>query len=150
AVLVLGCLALSPIAEAQQASKTYRVGVLEPGKAPGLVSSAFRTRLADLGWPIQYESRYAEDRPERLPALAAELIRLDVNVLVTVGSHATKAAKDATATIPIVFVGVMSPVGAGIVASLARPGGNVTGATDQLADLAGKTLQFITEVAPKS
>jgi putative ABC transport system substrate-binding protein len=149
AVLVLGCLVAPLAAEAQQAPKSYRVGILEPDKPPGSVS-AFRTRLADLGWTIQYESRYAEGRPERLPALAADLVRLDVNVLLTVGSHATKAAKDATATIPIVFVGVASPVEAGVVASLARPGGNVTGATDQLADLASKALQLITETVPKS
>ena len=147
-VLVLGCLAVPLTPGAQEASKSYRVGILEPGKPPGSVS-AFRTRLAELGWTIQYDSRYAEGRPERLAALAADLVRLEVNVLLTVGSHATRAAKDATATIPIVFVGVASPVAAGVVASLARPGGNVTGATDQLADLAGKMLQLITEAVPK-
>jgi putative ABC transport system substrate-binding protein len=149
-VILMACLALtSHTSEAQQAPKSYRVGILEPDKPPGSVS-AFRSRLADLGRTIQYESRYAEGRVERLPALAADLVRLDVNVLLTVGSHATKAAKDATATIPIVFVGVASPVTAGVVASLARPGGNVTGATDQLNDLAGKALQLITEAVPKS
>lgn len=149
AVFVLGCLMVPLAAEAQQAPKSVRVGILEPDKAPGSVS-AFRTRLADLGWTIQYESRYAEGRPERFPTLAADLVRLDVNVLLTVGSHAAKAAKDATVTIPIVFVGVASPIEAGVVASLARPGGNVTGATDQLADLAGKALQLISETVPKS
>ena len=146
---MLACLVAPLAAEAQQAPKSVRVGILEPDRPPGSVS-AFRTRLADLGWTIQYESRYAEGRPERFPALAADLVRLDVNLLLTVGSHATKAAKDATATIPIVFIGVASPVEAGVVASLARPGGNVTGATDQLADLAGKVLQLITEAVPKS
>ena len=103
-----------------------------------------------LGWTIQYQSRYAEGRPDRFPALAADLVRLSVDALLTFGSHATKAAKDATATIPIVFVGVASPIEAGLVASLAKPGGNVTGATDQLVDLTGKTLQLITETVPKS
>lgn len=151
AILVLGGLVLSIAAEAQQAARSYRIGFLGVDKPPtGPVSSPFRTRLADLGWTIQFEARYADGRPERFPALAADLVRHNVDVLVTVGSHATKAAKEATTTIPIVFIGVSSPVDAGVVASLARPGGNVTGATDQLGDLGSKLLQLITETIPKS
>ena len=141
--------AIPPAAAAQQARKSRLVGILEPGRPPGLVS-AVRTRLADLGWTMRYEARYAEGHPERFPALAADLVRLNVDLLLTVGSHATKAAKDRTSTIPIVFIGVASPLGAGVVTSLARPGGNVTGATDQIGDLATKILQLITDVAPQS
>jgi putative ABC transport system substrate-binding protein len=144
----------SPAAEAQQAAKPYRIGILHPATpTTGAIPSAFRDRLADLGYvegrTVQFESRSAEGRPERVPALAAELVRLNVDVLLTIGSQATKAAKEATATIPIVFAGVYSPVEAGVVASLARPGGNVTGATDQLGDLGGKLLQLVTEAVPK-
>jgi len=146
----LAALLARPLAgEAQQAAKLYRIGILDPGEERRAFMP-FRTRLADLGWTIQFESRFADGQPERLPALAAQLVRLNVDVLFTVGSSATRAAKDATATIPIVFVGVSSPIEAGVVASLARPGGNVTGATDQLGDLGGKRLQIITEIAPKA
>ena len=147
--VVGGIIAAAPLAaEAQKAPKVYRVGILEPAGAPGLTSE-FGARLAELGWRIQYESRYADGRPERLAALAADLVRLDVDLILTIGTHATRAAKDATSTIPVVFVGVASPITARLVTSLARPGGNVTGATDQLADLATKVLQLISEIAPK-
>jgi len=131
-----------------ESAETPRVGILEPAGPPGSTAE-FRARLADLGWTIQYESRYAEGRPERLGDLAADLARLNVDLILTLGTHATKAAKGATGAIPIVFVGVASPINARVVTSLARPGGNVTGATDQLADLATKVLQLIAEIAPK-
>jgi len=99
---------------------------------------------------MRYEERYAEGHPERLPALAADLVRLNVDLLLTVGSHATKAAKDTTTTIPIVFIGVAAPLRARVVMSLARPGGNVTGTTDQIGDLSTKILQLITDVSPRS
>src|SRR5262249_14127575 len=113
--LTLGTLATPFGAEAQQAPKSYRIGSLEPGNSPGVLPT-IRTRLESLGWTIQYEARYAEGRPERFPVLAADLVRSNVDVLVTVGSHATKAAQNATSTIPIVFIGVFSPVEAGVVA----------------------------------
>jgi len=144
-----GLIAAAPLAAmAQKAPKLHRVGILEPAGPPGSTAE-FRARLADLGWTIQYESRYAEGRPERLGDLAADLARLNVDLILTLGTHATKAAKGATGAIPIVFVGVASPINARVVTSLARPGGNVTGATDQLADLATKVLQLIAEIAPK-
>ena len=98
---------------------------------------------------MRLESRWSGGRAERFPELAAELVRLGVDVLVTSGSQATKAAKDATGTIPIIFIGVANPVGAGYVASLARPGGNVTGVTNQLSDLTEKWLQLAKDVAPR-
>jgi putative ABC transport system substrate-binding protein len=138
--------------EAQHAAPRYRIGVLSPTALPPAFN-VFRNRLTDLGYvegrTIQFESRNAEGHPERLPALAADLVRLKVDVLVTLGTQATNAAKQATSTIPIMFLGVASPVEAGIVMSLAQPGGNVTGATDQIVDLGGKVLQLVTEIAPK-
>ncbi len=143
-----GGIGAAPLAaRAQPTSRPDRIGILEPAGPPGLTSE-FRARLADLGWTVRYEPRYAEGRPERFADLAADLARVKVSLILTLGTHATKAAKDATGTIPIVFVGVASPINARLVASLARPGGNVTGATDQLADLATKVLQLISEIAP--
>jgi len=145
-----GSVIAAPLAaEAQPARKSRLVGILEPGRSPGFASGV-RTHLADLGWTMRYEARYAEGHPERFPALAADLVRLNVDLLLTVGSHATKAAKDTTATIPIVFIGVAAPLRARVVMSLARPGGNVTGATDQIGDLPSKILQLITDVSPRS
>jgi putative ABC transport system substrate-binding protein len=146
-------LVLAPLAsKAQQAGKVYRIGVLgNSSPAPG-APRPFRARLAELGYTegtIQYESRYADGQPDRFPALAADLVRLKVDVIVTGGSWATKAAMEATSTIPIVFQGITSPVGGGFVASLARPGGNVTGVTDQGIDIVFKQLQLISETVPK-
>ena len=151
AALAGGILAKPLAAEAQRAARSYVIGILDPGNpptGPGPTYIAFRNRLAELGRAIQIEARYADGQPERLPALAADLVRLNVDLLVPIGSHATKAAKDATTTVPIVFFGVSSPVAAGVVASLARPGANVTGATDQLGDLQGKLLQLLSETVP--
>ena len=128
-------------------TKSRRIGILSPHKA-GPVSGAFAGRLADRGWRIDYISRHAEGRLDRLPSLAAELVRLNVDVLFTDGASATKAARDATTTIPVVFVGISFPVEAGVIASLARPGGNVTGATDQTGDLLVKLLQLINDTVP--
>src|SRR5215469_1695991 len=151
AALAGGLLAGPLAVEAQRAARSYRIGILDPGNpptGPGPTYIAFRNRLAELGRVIQIEARYADGQPERLPGLAADLVRLNVDLLVPIGSHATKAAKDATTTVPIVFFGVSSPVAAGVVASLARPGANVTGATDQLGDLQGKLLQLVSETVP--
>jgi len=112
-----------------------------------------RQRLRELGYlegqNVAFESRFGEGKPDRLPRLAAELIGLKADVIVTSGTPATQAAKQATRTIPIVMTNNADPVGAGLVASLARPGGNVTGLTAQDADLGGKRLEFFLQVVPK-
>src|SRR6185436_1952729 len=115
----------------QQAGKVYRIGVLALNTAaaykPDL--AAFQQRLLELGYGqnVLIEARFADRAVERLPALAAELVRLDVDTIVTITTPAAQAAKDATATIPIVMAGSADPVKLGLVASLARPGGNITG-----------------------
>jgi putative ABC transport system substrate-binding protein len=112
-----------------------------------------RQRLRELGYlegqNITFESRFGEGKPDRLPGLAAELVALKVDVIVTSGTPASLAAKQATRTIPIVMAQLADPVGAGLVASLGRPGGNVTGLTTQDADLSGKRLEMLLEVVPK-
>ena len=119
--------------EAQQTGKIFRIGFLDPSTASGsaVLVEAFRQELSKLGWiegkNITIEYRFAEQKPERLPELAAELVRLKVDLIVVTGRPAALAAKRATTTIPIVMANAGDPVGAGLVASLARPGGNVTG-----------------------
>ena len=114
---------------------------------------AFRQRLRELGYVegknIIIEYRYAEGKPERLPDLAAELVRLKVDVIVTTGVQPVLAAKKASATIPIVFAASSDPVGAGLVSSLARPGGNITGLSQMAPDLDGKRLELLKEAFPK-
>ena len=114
---------------------------------------AFRQGLRELGYVegknIVIEWRYAEGKPDRLPALAAELVRLKVDVIVTGGPKATRAAKEATATIPIVMAQDRDPVGNGFVASLARPGGNITGLSNLAPELSGKRLELLKEIVPK-
>ncbi len=114
---------------------------------------AFRQGLRELGYVegqnIAIEFRWAEGKYDRLPGLAAELVRLKVNVIVAGGASAIQAAKQATETIPIVMVSVSDPVAAGFVASLARPGGNITGSSLMLPDLVGKQLELLKEVVPK-
>ena len=113
----------------------------------------FRRELRELGYVegknIAFEYRYADNKLDRLPALADELVRLKVDVLVTPGTPEALAAKNATKTIPIVFLGVADPVAAGLVDSLARPGGNITGFTNIGAVLAGKRLELLKETIPK-
>ena len=124
-------LAAPRAAEAEQPGKVYRVGVL--GNAPSTMWDVFRQRLRELGYVegqnIVFEYRWSEGNVERFPGLAAELAGLKVDVIVAVGNAATGALKRATATIPIVMAMSGDPVGAGLVASLAHPGGNVTGLT---------------------
>ena len=109
-------------------------------------------RLRELGWvegrTIAIEYRWSEGRPERVAEIAAEFVRLKVDVIVTSATPPTLAAKQVTAVIPIVFTLASDPVGTGLVASLARPGGNVTGLSNQSADLAGKRLELLREVVP--
>jgi putative ABC transport system substrate-binding protein len=158
---VLG-LALAPLvprlAKAQPLAKTFRVGLLSNFPAPvtgGRLWAGFIDALQQQGFVegknVSFELRNAEGRPERLPALAAELVRLNVDVFVVGGSASIpgmRAAKGATQTIPIVMAGIVDPVGHGFVASLARPGGNVTGVADFHMELEPKRLELLKVAAP--
>jgi putative tryptophan/tyrosine transport system substrate-binding protein len=154
-VVWLVALGLGPfnIAEAQQAAKVSRVGLLAGGRGFGSAGDAFRHSLRELGWVdgqnMTIESRLAEASLERLPQLAAELARLKVAAIVADGDTAIYAAKRVTSTIPIVFIAVGDPVSEGFVASLARPGGNITGLTSISAELSGKRLELLKEAFPK-
>ena len=148
-------LAVAVIAQAHQPKKVARMGFLG-GNSPSVLSvrvDAFRQGLRDLGYiegeTILAEYRWAEGKADRLPDLATELVRLKVEIIVTQGTQATLAAKRATNTIPIVTVGAGDLVGEGLVASLARPGGNVTGATNIDPDLSAKRLELLKETFPK-
>ena len=155
-VLLLLAVSLGTAA-AQSSGQMPRVGYLSPGSSSDPVRlrrfDAFRQGLRDLGYVegqnVVLEARWAEGQYARYPALVADLVRLKVGVIVPVGGAATKAAKQATTTIPIVMSVVNDPVGSGLVASLARPGGNVTGLTVMSTDLAGKQLQLLKEVVPE-
>ena len=147
----------APLAvDAQQAGKVPQIGFLSvtsPSDRPSLVD-AFRQRLRELGWVegqnIVIDYRYAEDRVDRLPALAAELVRLKVDVIVSAGTQGVTAAKNATETIPIVMIAVRDPVGTGLIASLARPGGNVTGVSGYAGlVIVAKQLELLKETVPK-
>jgi ABC-type uncharacterized transport system substrate-binding protein len=140
-------------ARAQQPSKLPIIGFL--GSNASIESqriAAFVQRLRELGWidgrNLAIEYRWSEGRNEHYAEIAAEFVRLKVDVIVTVATPATLAAKQATAVIPIVFVTASDPVGTGLVASLARPGGNVTGLANQISDTGGKKLEFLREVVP--
>jgi putative tryptophan/tyrosine transport system substrate-binding protein len=151
---VLLLLASVHLAEAQQATKVPRIGYLA-GVSPSVNSArieAFRRGLRDLGYVegknIVIEWRSWEGKEERLPALAAELVRLKVEVIVAVGSSDIRSAKEATAAIPIVMIVGGDPVGSGFVASLARPGGNITGLASLSPELSGKRLELLKEIVP--
>jgi len=153
--LVLLALLLVPLAvDAQPAGKPLRIGALWPGsdRASAPYLDAFRNGLSELGWVdgqnIKIENRYAQESGERLAQFADELARAEVNLIVAARGQATRAARKATRTIPIVFVAPSDPVGTGIVASLAHPGGNATGLTLISPDLGGKRLQLLKEIAP--
>src|SRR5215468_2249290 len=141
----------------QQAGKVPRIGFLgltSPSDRPTLLD-AFRQRLRELGWVegqnIVIDYRYSEDRVDRLPDLAAELVRLKVDLIVaSAGTQVAMAAKNATETIPIVMIYVRDPVGTGLIASLARPGGNVTGDSGRAGlELFAKQLELLKETVPK-
>jgi putative ABC transport system substrate-binding protein len=138
-------------ARAQQPGKVYRIGYISSGDVRPYIS-AFHDALRALGWiegkNVIFEGRYAENRLDRLPELVTELLRLNVDVFVTAGTLATLAAKQGSATIPIVMASAGDPVGSGLVASLARPGGNVTGLSLMVPELAGKRLELLKEVLP--
>jgi ABC-type uncharacterized transport system substrate-binding protein len=146
--------ALSYSASAQQPMKVPRIGYLSVGTASDMDRiEAVRQGLRELGYVegknIAFESRYGDNKHERLPALADELVRLKVDVLLANGTSEARAAKHATRTIPIVFFAVTDPVAAELIDSLARPGGNLTGFTTIGAVLAGKRLELLKETVPK-
>ncbi len=148
-------LALSFPAGAQQAKKIPRIGFLASVSASSDADriEAFRLGLHELGYVegqnVTIEYRWADGKFEQLPDLAAELVRLKVDVIVAVVTQASLAAKKATGTIPIVMVGVSDPVGSGLVASLARPGTNITGTSSMTAEIVGKLLELLKETVPK-
>jgi putative ABC transport system substrate-binding protein len=138
---------------AQLPAKVYRIGYLETGVVRPRPWEAFRERLRELGYvegqTVVFETRWADGQIDRLPGLAAELARLEVDVVVTAGSPAARAAKNTTTSIPIVMATGGDPVGLGLVASLARPGGNVTGLTTLSRELSGKRLEMLREALPR-
>jgi putative tryptophan/tyrosine transport system substrate-binding protein len=153
-VAALGGAAAWPlVARAQQASKIYRIGIVSAGPVPpSKIQSAFFDGLRDLGWiegkNIAFEQRYADNHLERLPDLAADLVHLHEDVIVAAGTLALLAAKRATASIPIVMTGAGDPLGSGLIASLARPSGNITGLNLMAPDLAGKRVEMLKELLP--
>jgi putative ABC transport system substrate-binding protein len=146
-------LALCRPVEAQVANKIPRIGYLTLQSKPNASEDAFMQGLRDLGYvdgkTITIEWRRAAEKVEHLPALAEELVRLKPELIVARATPPTQAAKNATTTIPIVMLGVADAVGTGFVASLARPGGNITGTTNIMPELAGKRLELLREVLPK-
>jgi ABC-type uncharacterized transport system substrate-binding protein len=154
-LFVVVLLAVAVIAKAQQPKKVPRIGYLN-ALSPSTSSprtEAFREGLRDLGYVegknIVIEYRYAEEKLDRLPALAAELVRLKVDVIVTAAPLPTRAAKEATVTIPIVMTQDHDPVANGFVASLARPGGNITGLSTLRPELSGKQVELLKEIIPR-
>ncbi|HXH08564.1 MAG TPA: ABC transporter substrate-binding protein [Alphaproteobacteria bacterium] len=143
----------APAGQPQLRTKLPRIGVLAPGCAPpSPVLEVFLQGLRVRGYvedqTLTIEWRYAEGRVERFPALAAELVRLPVDLIVAVSTPAALAAQQAMATIPVVMVYVADPVGTGLVPSLARPGGNLTGVSDMATDLSAKRLELLKEAVP--
>jgi putative ABC transport system substrate-binding protein len=150
--LILSLLVTSLAAEAQPRLKVPRIGYI--GDTPGPYADAFRQGLRERGYregeTIAIEYRWQEGRHERLPALVAELVQLPVDVLVPVGTQPSRAAKQATSTIPIVMAQVGDPVGSGLVTNLARPGGNITGVSVLGTEIALKQLELLKEAVPRA
>src|SRR4030095_8149715 len=155
-VSIAGASVLGPslAARAQRESKVRRIGYLSLRARPGPWDDEFIGAMRELGriegQNLTIEYRWAADKEERLPALAAELVRLDVEVIVTSATPAISAAKHATSTIPIVMQSAADPIGSGFVTNLARPGGNITGLTILSSELAAKRLQMMQELVPRS
>ncbi len=155
--LLLGMLSAAPTADAQLPAKVFRIGTLAPGARPAgpdwKQRWAFVEGLRELGWiegqNIVIEDRWADGKTDRLPALAAELVRLKVDAIFTQSWPAAVAAKQATTTIPVVIIGAGDPVGTGLVVSLAHPGGNITGLGDHATELSAKRLELLKEAVPK-
>src|SRR6266511_85131 len=144
------------VAQAQQPTKVPRIGYLNAGSSSSSISArldSFRQGLRELGYVegknIVIEYRYAEGKLDRVLALAAELVRLKVDVIVTAGPIPTRSAKEAASIIPIVMTQDSDPVGNGFVASLARPGGNITGLSTLAPELSGKRLELLKEIVPR-
>jgi len=141
--------------DAQQAGKIFRIGFLDSSNASGMAGllGPFQQELNKFGWiegkNITIEHRFAEGKPERLPELAADLVRLKVDLIMITGDPAGLAAKGATSTIPIVMANAADPVGFGLVASLARPGGNITGLSGLGVELNTKRLEILKDAVPK-
>src|SRR4029434_1951645 len=154
-LFVVPLLAVAVITEAQQPKKVARIGFLAAvsHSANSARFEAFRQGLRELGYVedknIVIEWRFGEGKLDRLPALVAELVRLKVDVILSAGAAVTRPAKDATRTIPIVMTQDTDPVGNGFVASLARPGGNITGLATLRPELSGKQLELLKEIIPK-
>jgi putative tryptophan/tyrosine transport system substrate-binding protein len=154
-IVVGGCVLVQRTVRAQRAGNVYRIGYLHPATSqdPGGAFSALKQALAGLGYLVdrnlKFEERFADGKLERLPSLAAELVALRVDVIVAVSPSAIRAARDATATIPVVmaFSGD-DPVKSGFVASLARPGGNITGMTSLTSELAPKWIELLQDAMP--
>jgi len=155
-VLIIAFAMCGAVAQAQQPTKVPRIGYLQatPSSAVGARTEAFRQGLRELGYTegktIVIEYRYAEGKLDRLPALVAELVRLKVDIIVSGGPQVTRAAaKEATGTIPIVMGFDYDPVGNGLIASLARPGGNITGLSTLAPEISGKQLELLKEIVPR-
>jgi putative ABC transport system substrate-binding protein len=148
-------LAIAPATDAQQTGKVFRIGFLDNSTAAGsaVLVEAFRRELNKLGWiegkNITIEYRFAEQKLEQLPELAADLVRLKVDLIVASGGPTPLAAKGATTTIPIVMTTATDPVAAGLIASLARPGGNVTGNSSLTPELITKRLEILKDAIPR-
>jgi len=156
-IALVGWVLASPLpVRAQRAEKAVRIGILQSGSAASQARriEAFREALRDLGYVegrnIILEYQFAEGKFERLPALAGELVLRNIDVFVTTGTPATLAARQASSIIPIVMANVGEAVGTGLVASLARPGGNITGTSYLFGDLVSKRLEMLKEVLPKA
>jgi putative tryptophan/tyrosine transport system substrate-binding protein len=154
-IIAVVLLALGVIAEAQQPKKVPRIGFLDSSTASGMavLLEAFRQEMSKLGWiegkNITIEYRFAEQKRERVPELAADLVRLRVDLILVASGASASAAKGATTTIPIVMANSGDPVGEGLVTSLARPGGNVTGLSGLAVELNTKRLEILQEAVPK-
>jgi ABC-type uncharacterized transport system substrate-binding protein len=153
--LTIAIVLAGAIADAQQPGKIFRIGFLDSGTASGsaVLVEAFQQELSKLGWiegnNYAIEYRFAEGQPNRQPEFAANLVRLKVDLIVVSATPQALAAKRATTTIPIVMANVGDPVGAGLVASLARPGGNVTGLASLSPELITKRLEILNDAVPK-
>jgi ABC-type uncharacterized transport system substrate-binding protein len=153
AVLTLSLLAAPLVAEGQPRGNVWHIGYLGSGSASTSEPwvQALRRGLRELGYVegqnIAIEYRFGDGKVRALPGLAAEMVRLNVDLIFTGGTIASMAIKDATKTIPIVFIGVGDPVGAGLVATLGRPGANITGLSDAVVEVAPKLLQLLRDVS---
>jgi putative tryptophan/tyrosine transport system substrate-binding protein len=156
-IFLVGAALMLPLTAAhaqKSAGKIYHLGILQPGAPPEPLVDALQQRLNELGYSeghnIAYEYRWAEGKPQRLTELAKELVDLKVDVITAFSTPAAIAAQKATQTIPIVFAGVGDPVGSGLVSSLSRPGGNITGISILATELSGKRLELLKEIVPSA